>query len=99
METCFKGSVQRKLRWVENGVNRSVGASDCGSGHSFVVLFRFHLGFTIFPFPVSTPEFIGKFWKNKRSATSDVAPEVGIANFFLSPLIANPLIFFESAKR
>jgi hypothetical protein len=25
--------------------------------------------------------------------------EVGIANFFLSPLIANPLIFFESAKR
>ncbi len=27
------------------------------------------------------------------------SPEVGIANFFLSPLIANPLIFFESAKR
>jgi hypothetical protein len=26
-------------------------------------------------------------------------PEVGIANFFLGPLIANPLIFFESAKR
>jgi hypothetical protein len=25
--------------------------------------------------------------------------EVGIANFFLSPLFANPLIFFESAKR
>ncbi len=32
-----KGSVQGKLRWVENGVNRSVGASDCGAGHSFVV--------------------------------------------------------------
>jgi hypothetical protein len=72
----FKGSVQRKLRWVENGVNRSVGASDCGAGHSFVLLFRFHLGFTIFPFPVSTAEFIGEFWKNKRSATSDVAPIV-----------------------
>ncbi len=69
----LKGSVQRKLRWVENGVNRSVGASDCGAGHSFVVLFRFRLGFAIFPFPVSTAEFIGELWTNKRSATSDVA--------------------------
>jgi hypothetical protein len=50
----IKGSVQRKLRWVENGVNRSVGASDCGAGHCFAVLFRFRLGFAIFPFPVST---------------------------------------------
>ena len=57
----IKGSVQRKLRWVENGVNRSVGAWDSGTGHSFVVLFRFRLGFAIFPFPVSTAEFIGKF--------------------------------------
>ncbi len=73
LDSPFKGSVQRKLRWVENGVNRSVGASDCGAGHSFDVLFRFHLGFSIFPFPVSTAEFIGEFWKNKRSATSDVA--------------------------
>jgi hypothetical protein len=71
-----KGSVQRKLRWVENGVNRSVGASDCGAGHSFIVLFSFHRGFSIFPFPVSTAEFIGEFWKNKRSAMSDVAPIV-----------------------
>jgi hypothetical protein len=74
-KSTLKGSVQRKLRWVKNGVNRSVGASDCGAGHSFVV-FRFHLGFTIFPFPVSTAKFIGIFWKNKRSATSDVAPIV-----------------------
>ncbi len=72
--SAFKGSVQRKLRWVENGVNRSIGARDSGAGHSFVVLFRFCLGFAIFPFPVSTAEFIGKFWSNKRSATSDVAP-------------------------
>jgi hypothetical protein len=54
------GSVQRKLRWVENGVNRSVGASDCGAGHSFVVLFGFHLGFAVFPFPVSTAHIIGE---------------------------------------
>jgi hypothetical protein len=61
----FKGNVQRKLRWVENGVNRSVGASDCGAGHSFVVLFGFHLGFAIFPFPVSTVKIIGEFWINR----------------------------------
>jgi hypothetical protein len=61
----LKGSVQRKLRWVENGVNRSVGASDCGAGHSFVVLFGFHLGFAIFPFPVSTARIISEFWINR----------------------------------
>jgi hypothetical protein len=60
-----KGSVQRKLRWVENGVNRRVGASDCGAGRSFVVLFRFHLGFAIFPFPVSTAQIIDEFWINR----------------------------------
>jgi hypothetical protein len=61
----LKGSVQRKLRWVENGVNRSVGASDCGAGHSFVVLFGFHLDFAIFPFPVSTVKILGEFWINR----------------------------------
>jgi hypothetical protein len=61
----LKGSVQRKLRWVENGVNRSAGASDYGAGHFFVVLFGFHLDFAIFPFPVSTAQIIGKFWKNR----------------------------------
>jgi hypothetical protein len=61
----FKGSVQQKLRWVENDVKRSVEASDCGAGHSFVVLFRFRLGFAIFPFPVSTVKIIGEFWINR----------------------------------
>ncbi len=60
----IKGSVQRKLRWVENGVNRR-GTSDCGPEHSFVVFFGFHLDFTIFPFPVSTALVIDEFWKNK----------------------------------
>jgi hypothetical protein len=74
---CYiKGSVQRKLRWVEHGVNRSVGASDCGAEHSFVVLFRFHLGFATFPFPVSTTQIIGEFWINRWSGASDVAPIV-----------------------
>jgi hypothetical protein len=34
---AIKGIVQQKLRWVENGAKRSVGASDCGAGRSFVV--------------------------------------------------------------
>ncbi len=72
----LKGSVQRKLSWVENGVNRSVGASDYGAGHSFVVLFRFHLGFTIFPFPVITAQVVGEFWRNRQGGTSDIAPIV-----------------------
>jgi hypothetical protein len=61
----LKGSVQRKLRWVKNGVNKSVGASDCGAGHSFVVLFGFLLGFVIFPFPISTAQIKGEFWNNR----------------------------------
>jgi hypothetical protein len=29
--------------------------------------------FIIFPFPVNTAQFLGKFWKTRRSAMSDVA--------------------------
>jgi hypothetical protein len=65
MSTRLKGSVQQKLRLVEKGFNRSVDASDCGAGHSFVVLFGFHLDFATFPFPVSSAQIIGEFWKNK----------------------------------
>ncbi len=72
----LQGSVQRKLRWVKNGVNRSVGASDCGAGHSFVMLFGSHLGFAIFPFPVSTAQSIGELWNNGWSGASDIAPLV-----------------------
>jgi hypothetical protein len=34
----LKGSVQRKLRWVENGVIRRVWASYRGAGYYFVIL-------------------------------------------------------------
>jgi hypothetical protein len=40
----------------------------------FFLLVHLHLVLTTFPFPVSTAEFIGEFWANKRNATSDVAP-------------------------
>jgi hypothetical protein len=65
VEQSLKGSVQRKLRWVENDVTRSIGAWDCGAGHSFVILLGFHLGFTIFQFPVSTVKILGDFWSNR----------------------------------
>jgi hypothetical protein len=42
----------------------------------FFVLVHLHLVLIIFLFPVSTADFIGEFWANKRSATSDVAPIV-----------------------
>jgi hypothetical protein len=53
-----------------------VWAWDCGAGRFYVVLLHLHLVFTIFSFLVSTAEYIGEFWKIKRSATSDVAPIV-----------------------
>jgi hypothetical protein len=49
---------------------------DRGAGHYFFDLVHLHLVLTIFPFPVSTAEFIGEFWANKQSATSDLAPTV-----------------------
>ncbi len=72
----LRGSVQQKLRWLENGVNRCVLSWDCGAGHFYVILLRLYLVFTIFLFLVSTAHFIGKFWKNRWSATSNVAPTV-----------------------
>jgi hypothetical protein len=52
--SSFKGSVQQKLRWVEKVLIH-------GAGHYFFVLIRLHLILTIFPFPVSTAQFIGGF--------------------------------------
>jgi hypothetical protein len=72
----LKGSVQRKLRWVENGLNPLVHNLDRGARHYFFIFVHLHLFLTIFPFLVSTAEFIGEFWAKKRSATSNVAPTV-----------------------
>jgi hypothetical protein len=47
-----------------------------GAGHYFLVLVHLHLFFNHIPFLGSTAQFIGEFWTNKRSATSDVAPTV-----------------------
>jgi hypothetical protein len=65
-------NVQRKLGWVKNSSSCWVLAWDCGAGHYFFVLFYVLLGFAIFPFPVSTAQFIDEFWKNTWSGMSDV---------------------------
>jgi hypothetical protein len=61
LKSHFKGSVQRKLRWVETGVIRWVWASDRGAGQCFIVKVSLHLVSSLFPFPVSTTQFIGEF--------------------------------------
>jgi hypothetical protein len=40
------------------------------------------------------PVFVNMFVFSKPTAKYEIFPEVGIANFFLGPLIANPLNFF-----
>jgi hypothetical protein len=60
-----KGSVQRKLRWVETGVNQWVWASDRGAGQYFIIKVSLHLVLSLFPFPVSTTQFIDDFWNNR----------------------------------
>ncbi len=69
----LKGSVQRKLRWVKTGVNRWVWASDHGPGQYFIVKVSLHLALSLFPFLVSTTQFIGELWNNRWSGVSDLA--------------------------
>ncbi len=71
---AFKGSVQRKLRWVETGVNRWVWVSDRGTGQCFIVKVSLHLVYSFFPFPVRTTQFLSEFWNNKWSGISDLTP-------------------------
>ncbi len=42
-----KGIVQRKLRWVESGVNLWIMLQYWGAGHYFLILKRHHLVFRI----------------------------------------------------
>ncbi len=65
--SSLKGSVQRKLRWVQIGANRWIMAWDFGAGHYSDVLLRHRLALNIFPFPVTTAELIGKFSNDRRS--------------------------------
>jgi hypothetical protein len=66
----FKGSVQRKLRWVKIGANHWGIAWDCGAGHYFDLLIRRRLVLNVFPFPVSKAKLLGEFYTNRRSAVN-----------------------------
>ncbi len=60
-QSVLKGSVQRKLTWVENGVNGWILAFDCGAGHYFDFLIRRHIVLNLFPFPLRTEKLLGEF--------------------------------------
>ncbi len=64
-KSTLTGSVQQKLRWVKSDVIRQIWASYCGAGYYFIVLGPLHLVFTFFPFPVSTAQILGEFWKKR----------------------------------
>jgi hypothetical protein len=70
MALKLKGSVQRKLTWVENSANCWVLASDCGAGHYFGFLIYCHLVLYLFPFPLSTEKLLGEFYYNRRIAAN-----------------------------
>jgi hypothetical protein len=75
----LKDSVQWKLRWVKNSKNGWVLAWDSGTGHYFLFYLIFTLVLTYFYCIVgqyNTTQFIGEFWKNRWSSTSDIAPLV-----------------------
>jgi hypothetical protein len=47
-KNLLKGIVQRKLRWVESGVNSVVVMLEYwGAGHNFLILKGHHFGFRI----------------------------------------------------
>ncbi len=59
----FKGSVQRKLRWVSNRVSCWVLAWVCGYGHCSDFKIRRCLILNIFLFPIHTMKLMGELCK------------------------------------
>jgi hypothetical protein len=60
----LKGIVQRKLRWVESGVNRWVMLKYWGAGHYFLILKGHYLVFRIKCFAAIGAQIIGNVGKN-----------------------------------
>jgi hypothetical protein len=55
----LKGTVQRKLRGVQNGINRKVLLLTCGAGHLFQFFFSLHPLISIKQLSATTAERIG----------------------------------------
>ncbi len=70
----LKGSVQRKLSWVENSANVGKFTSDRGAGHYFSNLLSLHVVLNIFPFSLSKAKFVGDFCTNRQSAANSFPP-------------------------
>jgi hypothetical protein len=59
----LKGTVQRKLRGVQSGINRKVLLQTCGAGHLFQFFFSLHPLISIKQLSATTAERIGAvFW-------------------------------------
>jgi hypothetical protein len=56
---AFKGTVQRKLRGVQNGINRNVLLETCGAGHLFQIFFSLHPLISSKQLSATTAERIG----------------------------------------
>ncbi len=67
---AIKGSVQRKLRWVEYCANLWVLASNRGAGHYFLSLLSLHVALNVFLFLFSKAKFLGDFRTNWQSAAN-----------------------------
>ncbi len=64
LKPAVKGIVQRKLRWVESGVNRWVMLHYWGAGHYSLTLKGHHLVFCIKRFAATCAQIIGNVRKN-----------------------------------
>ncbi len=68
----IKGTVQRKLRWVESGVNRWVMLQYWSAGHYFLILKGHYRVFRIKRFAATWAFIIGNVGKNWWSAENGV---------------------------
>ncbi len=60
----IKGIVQRKLRWVESGVNWRVMLQYWGAGHYFLIVKGHYIVFRMKRFAATWAQIIGSVGKN-----------------------------------
>ncbi len=61
----IKGTVQRKLRSVESGVNQQLVLQCCGAGYYFLILKGHHVGICKKRFSATRAQIIGNVGKNQ----------------------------------
>ncbi len=82
----IKGIVQKKLRWIESGVNRWVMLQYWGAWHYFLIWKRLHLVFSIKRLPKFEPKLL-VMWEGFGEALKIVYSTYHFANIVLAPLL------------